>query len=378
MIDPMQTSWWDAVSPSAASGGLGQRIVDVLAPAAEQNINLMNSSGIIVASTDPERIGAEHRAAVEVLQTGRPVIVRHSVEGIPDRPGINLPLTIDGQLTGVIGITGDPETVEPVAQVVVLTVELLIEQEREHRTSIAARSRAREIVAALVSDGQSLAKVHELLAAAGTGKGPWSLGVWAAAEPRQDGSAQPPERAEQMVVALNDGTAPGAPKPARAVVWRGLLWAVSGCGALDERLGGEDARRLVVSGVTELETLRSWAQDMAALGRSVRLLSGPAEAEHVPAELAIAVAHLPQPTRLRFAGIGGRLSEAQQETVRLVASTGSLAEAARRLYLHRNTLLQRISRIRSLTGLDLKRADEATLLSLAVMTAEAAPPTTDP
>ncbi|WP_146341268.1 sugar diacid recognition domain-containing protein [Nesterenkonia sp. NBAIMH1] len=206
-------SWWDAVSHGAASGGLGQRIVDVLAPAVHQHINLMNSSGIIVASTDPERIGAEHRAAVEVLRTGRAVTISQPVEGIPDKPGINLPLTIDGGLSGVIGITGDPREVEPVAQVVVLTVELLIEQEREHRSSMAARSRAREIIAALVSDGQSLAKAQELLTVAEIGKGPWCLGVWASAHPRQDGSAQPPEKAEQLVMAVNDGTAPRVPGP---------------------------------------------------------------------------------------------------------------------------------------------------------------------
>ncbi|WP_258933568.1 helix-turn-helix domain-containing protein [Nesterenkonia pannonica] len=59
--------------------------------------------------------------------------------------------------------------------------------------------------------------------------------------------------------------------------------------------------------------------------------------------------------------------------MRAVTSAGSLAEAGRQLYIHRNTLLQRIARIRTVTGLDLKRADEATLLRLALMAAESAP-----
>lgn len=368
----MQTSWWDAVSPGAAGGGLGQRIVDVLAPAVNQHINLMSSAGTIIASTDPERIGTQHRGAAQVLETGRPVIVREPVDGIPDKPGINLPLTIDGQLSGVIGITGDPDVVEPLAQVAVLTVELLIEQEREHRTSVAARSRAREIIAALVSDGQSLTKVQELLNAAGLAEGPWSLGVWAAVEPRNDSSAQPPEQAEQLVTAANEGTGPGIPKQALAVVWRGLLWVIAARGELDERIAGDNARRLVVSGVEDLHALRSWAQDMAALGRTAALMPAAAEAEHLPAELTIAVAHLPRLTLARLAGAGERLTDAQRETVRTVSSATSLADAARRLYLHRNTLLQRINRIRSLTGLDLRRSDEATLLSLIVAAADAA------
>ncbi|GAA1825841.1 CdaR family transcriptional regulator [Nesterenkonia flava] len=362
----MQTSWWDAVS-RGDGGGLAQRIVDVLAPVVRQNINLMNSSGIIVASTDPERIGAEHRAALQVLETGQAVVVREPRDGIPDRPGINLPLIIDGHLTGVIGVTGEPEAVEPLAHVVVLTVELLIEQEREHHTSMVARSRAREIVAALVSDGQSLLKVGELLRAEGLGEGPWSLGVWAAPEPRQDGSAQPPHQAENIVMEINEGRSPSGRPTARAVVWRGLLWVVSGAARLDESLGEERSRRLVTSGVATLEDLRSWAQDMAALARAVGLLPTGTEAAPVPAELAIALAHLPQHTMRRVADLTSPLTQAQHETVRAVAYAGSLAEGARMLYLHRNTLLQRVERIRNLTGLDLRRSDQATLLTLSVL-----------
>lgn len=368
----MQTSWWDAVS-RGAGGGLAQRIVDMLAPVVRQNINLMNSSGIIVASTDTERIGTEHRAALHVLETGQPVVVRKPQDGIPDRPGINLPLIIDGHLTGVIGVTGEPEVVEPLAQVVVLTVELLIEQEREHQTSMVARSRAREIVAALISDGQSLAKVRELLLAEGLGEGPWSLGVWAASEPRQDGSAQPPEQAEKTVMEVNEGHGRSGHPASRAVVWRGLLWVISRAARIDASLGGEQARSLVVSDVATLEELRSWAQDMAALGRTVRLLPAD-EAATVPVELAISLAHMPQHSLRRVAALTRAFTPAQRETVQGVARAGSLAEAARTLYLHRNTLLQRIERIRSLTGLDLRRPDQAALLSVSALAGDAIAP----
>ena len=41
------------------------------------------------------------------------------------------------------------------------------------------------------------------------------------------------------------------------------------------------------------------------------------------------------------------------------------------LFVHRNTLLQRVERIRTLTGLDLRRADDAAVLRSATMAYDA-------
>jgi carbohydrate diacid regulator len=43
------------------------------------------------------------------------------------------------------------------------------------------------------------------------------------------------------------------------------------------------------------------------------------------------------------------------------------SETARQLYIHRNTLLYRIEKIFRLTGLDLKRFDDAVLLKIAIL-----------
>lgn len=364
------------------SGGLGQRVVDVVSSTISQDINLMDADGTVVASTVAERIGKPHRAARRVLAGGRPVAVTRVVEGVVDRPGINVPLEIDGELAGVVGITGDPAQVEPVAHVVALTVQLLLAQEREHDSDNLTRTLARELVATLCSSAATSATVRERLTAAGLGSGPWAIGVWASAGPQQDGSAAPPRDAEHIVTTTNDRRPGGhAASPALvgggacAIVLHGLLWVVtSGGRRLDESLGGPGARSVVVQGVDDVDELTSWAHDLRALGRLARLL--PREADRASrgawnADLAITVAHLPDGTRRRLARTAALLAPAQRATVRAVTRSPSLAAGAALLYVHRNTLLQRVERIRALTGLDLRRADEAAVLRSATMAYDA-------
>lgn len=353
-----------------AGSGLAQRIIDVLGPTVRQHINLIDADAVVIASTDAERIGSRHRGAEDVLRTGQPVLVSQSADSHGDRPGINLPLVIDHEVSGVIGVTGEPKDVEPLAQVVALTVELLIEQDREHRTSAAAWRAARDLVAALSSGASSRETAQELLSAAGMPCGPWTIGVWAAPQARRDGSAVPPENAEQLVREINDGTSAGVPGRGRAVVWRGLLWAVVQGEALDEELAGKDARRFVAGAAQDVDVLRSWAQDVKGFSGRVALMPGPDEVFVPPQELTALATRLTQDALGRLAQQVESLSAGQRDAIRALAATNSLSEAARRLFLHRNTLLQRVTRIQELTGRDLRTPDDAVVLRLAVLARE--------
>ena len=72
------------------------------------NINIMDADGVIIASGDAQRIGQKHDGALLVLAQGRTVGID---EGSPlhgVRPGLNMPLRLDGEIIGVIGLTGNP------------------------------------------------------------------------------------------------------------------------------------------------------------------------------------------------------------------------------------------------------------------------------
>lgn len=82
-----------------------------------RTINIMNPEGIIIASTEHERIGSYHQGAREAVQTGKIVNIRKDqLEKYPGaKEGCNMPLRVDGTIIGVVGIYGDPEQIRDVA-----------------------------------------------------------------------------------------------------------------------------------------------------------------------------------------------------------------------------------------------------------------------
>jgi carbohydrate diacid regulator len=121
---------------------LAQRIVEEVQKHINEHVIVTNTIGIIVASTDPNRIGAFHEGAKLAISCGETLYMDEdkvkTLEGV--RYGIVLPLVINGQAIGVIGITGLPETVAPYAQLLKKLTELFIqdnayreEQERLER-----------------------------------------------------------------------------------------------------------------------------------------------------------------------------------------------------------------------------------------------------
>lgn len=154
---------------------LAQRVVDQVSPTLEHNINVMDRAGIIIASSDPSRVGTLHAEAARVAASGRPgSVAATSADGV--RPGVNVPLLLDGAAVGVVGLTGDPERVGPIAQVLVLAITLLLE--RDHELDAAARreARDRDLLARLVAGDLGTADIAAALGSEpGRVRPPWCL-----------------------------------------------------------------------------------------------------------------------------------------------------------------------------------------------------------
>jgi carbohydrate diacid regulator len=94
------------------------------------NVNVMDGHGVILASGDPERIGEQHAGALLALAKQRTVEIDEAtaknLHGA--RPGINLPLTVDGRICGAVGLSGAPDEVRQFGQLVQLTAEMILEQ----------------------------------------------------------------------------------------------------------------------------------------------------------------------------------------------------------------------------------------------------------
>lgn len=104
-------------------------IVSEMKSVTGRDINLMDGSGTILASTDPHRVGQRHAGAEQLLRTGQDkLVVRQDDSSAGTRRGVNLPIHMDGQTVGVIGITGPPEQVEPLGSVIKRMTEILLRE----------------------------------------------------------------------------------------------------------------------------------------------------------------------------------------------------------------------------------------------------------
>ena len=83
----------------------------------QRTINIMDQKGIIIASTEKHRIGDFHQGAAEVLETGKPVLIK--IEDLPRYPGTkegyNMPTFLNDEIIGVVGIFGCEEEVQSIA-----------------------------------------------------------------------------------------------------------------------------------------------------------------------------------------------------------------------------------------------------------------------
>ncbi|KRL61474.1 CdaR family transcriptional regulator [Latilactobacillus fuchuensis] len=116
---------------------LAQKIVARLQREIPYNINVMNKQGVIIASGEPTRVGQLHDGAVEAIR------LRQNNRILTDQPngilqGFNMPIVVQNDVIGVVGITGDPEQLVYIAPLVKVTTELLTEQ------ALRAKEEARE------------------------------------------------------------------------------------------------------------------------------------------------------------------------------------------------------------------------------------------
>lgn len=124
---------------------LAQKIVKKTMSVLGKNINIMNHNGIIIGSGEKHRINTYHEGAARVIETGKMLVVKEDeveeFRGV--KVGINLPIKFNDKIIGVVGITGKPEEVGGYGEIVKNMVELMLQQEFLQR-EIELENKARE------------------------------------------------------------------------------------------------------------------------------------------------------------------------------------------------------------------------------------------
>lgn len=136
-------------------------IKDVL----RHEINLFDTHGVIIASTDQSRIGQHHGAALLAATGQRTVCVddEHPYEGA--RNGINTPVVIDGEVAAVIGVTGEREAVESFSGVIRKMTEILLRENIEQAARYNRRISETNLIDQLIGERQDPGLIRYLASA---------------------------------------------------------------------------------------------------------------------------------------------------------------------------------------------------------------------
>lgn len=354
------------------TGALAQRVVDQVRPRLTHGINVMDHTGRIIGSVDPTRIGSVHDGAVRAISECRTVVIETADDAAGVKPGVNIPLMLDGVVIGVVGVTGDPVEVEPIGAVIALTVELLVNDERQRDSSRWQEDAVRQVLLALASGAMSEEGLLEALEHLGAPLSPpWNL--CAVMSARTSGWTIPPEQLALLLRRIE-----GSPN-AIAAELQGALWVLSGSAGARSVSGLRNRLRAfkvrIITGRLEATT-----EQVAVEARQLRVLLSAVGLlpkrdvvwlGNVAVECAVA-SQSAELSRDLVDRILAPLSPALRETARRFLQVDlSIAAAAKELATHRNTLVQRLDRIEQLTGLDLRRFEHATTMKLALLSADA-------
>jgi carbohydrate diacid regulator len=110
-----------------------------------QNVNMMDERGMIIASTDVERIGTFHEAALRIINENLDSLIIHEDHEYKGaRKGLNLPILLEGAIVGVIGVTGNYKDIARYGQIIKKMTEILIlENSFQEQKKIDDRIKAR-------------------------------------------------------------------------------------------------------------------------------------------------------------------------------------------------------------------------------------------
>ena len=130
------------------SGPLAQQIARDTSEVIGYNVLITDDRGIVIGSGDPARVGSFHEASVEVLAAQEAAwhtaAEAARLRGV--KPGMTLPIVIDGQAVGTVGITGSPRQVRRFGLVVRRQTEILLQESVELRSRLLRERALEELV----------------------------------------------------------------------------------------------------------------------------------------------------------------------------------------------------------------------------------------
>lgn len=388
---------------------LAQDIVNKAIEIVGVNVNIMDKDAIVIASGSSDRIGKFHEPAQKVINSGSMLTVdgAASAQYADVKPGVTLPIIFRGEIVGAVGMTGNPAVVSEFSELVCYTTELMLEQAHQkdeaHLVDLALGNLLHDSLSGSESSGEYIVDARQ------ENQGPKTTCPWAVfaliprgeekslnqklqyviqcqrlaehlkAELTRQACCSPPLvhfYKEQLAVLVPckqtvNLAANGDRLKELAHVILGLARAENSGIAFNIGIGGycvnlKDLARIFTRAVEAVKMGKAQAptatvflyQDYVA----EHLLS------YIPDSVAADYKHL----------VLGNIRACPVEQRELLLDAletyfeeeMNLTETARRLYIHRNTLMQRFKKVEELSGLCPQKFSDAIRLKLALMLAK--------
>jgi len=129
---------------------LAQQIVDTLKDVCGYDINFIDHTGVIFASTNAKRIGGFHEIGQAAAKSGETIEVAKDNSFRGTQKGVNIPVFHHNTLMAVIGISGEPKEVRQYAYLAVRITKLLIREQEMEVLNRSQKEKMNYIVRSLV------------------------------------------------------------------------------------------------------------------------------------------------------------------------------------------------------------------------------------
>ncbi len=111
---------------------LAEKFIEQVTAYTTYNVNIMDEDGVIIASRNSERVGQYHEIAYRIVHGHEDIVDTTTLEAYPNvLPGINMVIEIDGMREGVVGVTGEPEKIRPVALIIKMAMQSMLRYEKQ-------------------------------------------------------------------------------------------------------------------------------------------------------------------------------------------------------------------------------------------------------
>lgn len=139
-----------------------QKIVDTVKDVCGQDINFINTEGIIFASTNEKRIGEFHEIGKKVVDTKEIIEVETDDSFSGTKKGVNIPFLYKHEIVAAIGISGVPNEIRQYAILAQKITNLLLREQEIDTLNYGNKTQENAIVRCLV---ENKALNHDLLSA---------------------------------------------------------------------------------------------------------------------------------------------------------------------------------------------------------------------